>query len=155
MTGTDVLTEALEQAGVDYELLEHAPTDRASDEAKALGLSPNEVVKTIVVATGEGSYRVLLPASDRINMHKLREALEAGNELHLLTEEALRSEYPEFELGAVPPLGGRRDGVIVDRRVAGLDRVVFEAGSHDRSVRVGMAALVAATGASVADVSAD
>ena len=154
MTGTDVLTEALEQAGVDYELLEHAPTDRASDEAKALGLSPNEVVKTIVVATGEGSYRVLLPASDRINMHKLREALEAGNELHLLTEEALRSEYPEFELGAVPPLGGRRDGVIVDRRVAGLDRVVFEA-SHDRSVRVGMAALVAATGASVADVSAD
>jgi prolyl-tRNA editing enzyme YbaK/EbsC (Cys-tRNA(Pro) deacylase) len=155
MTGTDVLVEALGQAGIAYELLDHAPTDRAADEAKALGLGPGEVAKTIVVAAGETNHRVVLLAADRIDLHKLRDVLESGKDAHLLTEDALREEYPEFELGAVPPLGGREDRVIVDRRVTGLERIVFEAGAHDSSVRIDTAALVAATGAQVADVSAD
>jgi Ala-tRNA(Pro) deacylase len=155
MSHANALTEALDSSGVAYELLEHAPTDRAADEASALGLRPNEVAKTIVLTTGTGNLRVLLPASERIDMHKLRDVLEAGKELHLLTEEAMRRDYPEFELGAVPPVGGREDAVLVDSRVAALDRVVFEAGSHDRSVRVTAAELISATRARVADVSAD
>ena len=152
MTGTDLLTGELERLGIEYELLGHEPTDRAADEAQALGLSPREIAKTIVVTTGAENVRVLLPASERVDMHKLRDLFEAGKELHLLTEEALGSEYPEFDLGAVPPLGGRRDGVVVDRRLAALGDVVFEAGAHDRSARVEAADLVALTGARVADV---
>jgi Ala-tRNA(Pro) deacylase len=155
MASTNALTEALDRAGVTYELLEHSRTDRATDEAAALGLRPNEVAKTIVVTTGEDNYRVILPASDRIDMHKLRELLDTGKDLHLLTEEALGRDYPEFELGAVPPLGGREDGVVLDRRVAALEQVVFEAGEHERSVRVPTAALVSVSGARVADVCAD
>lgn len=155
MGGAEVLTEALDRAGIAYEVLEHEPTDRAADEAAALGLNPREVAKTIVVTTGETNYRVLLPASERIDMAKLRDHLEAGKELHLLSEEALGQDYSEFELGAVPPLGGREDGVIVDGRLADVEQIVFEAGSHDRSVRVSAAELVATTGARVADVSAD
>lgn len=152
MTGTDLLTGELERLGIEYELLGHEPTDRAADEAHALGLSPNEIAKTIVVTTGAENVRVLLPASERVDMHKLRDLFEAGKELHLLTEQALGSEYPEFDLGAVPPLGGRRDGVVVDRRLAALGDVVFEAGAHDRSARVSAADLVALAGARVADV---
>jgi Ala-tRNA(Pro) deacylase len=151
---SNALTQALDMAGIAYELLEHAPTDRASDEATALGISPGEVAKTIVVTAGEGNVRVLLPASERLDMHKLRDLLEAGKELHLLTEAALNEDYPDFELGAVPPLGGRDDAVIVDRRLAELDQVVFEAGSHDRSVRVSAPDLISATGARIADVCA-
>jgi prolyl-tRNA editing enzyme YbaK/EbsC (Cys-tRNA(Pro) deacylase) len=153
--GADALTEALDRAGIAYEVLEHEPTDRAADEASALGLDPREVAKTIVVTTAEENYRVLLPASERIDMHKLRDLLDAGKELHLLTEEALGRDYPEFELGAVPPLGGRRDEVIVDRGLGDLGQIVFEAGSHDRSVRVSTSEFVSATGARVADVCAD
>lgn len=155
MGGVDVLTQALEQAGIAFEILEHERTDRAADEAAALGLDPRGVAKTILVTTGEESYRVLLPASERIDMHKLRDVLDTGKDLHLLGEEALAKDYAEFELGAVPPVGGPDDGVIVDRRLEQLDQVVFEAGSHDRSVRVSTSELVAATGARVADVSAD
>jgi Ala-tRNA(Pro) deacylase len=155
MGGADMLVEALERAGISYEVLEHEPTDRALAEARALGLDAQEVAKTIVVTTSQKNYRVLLPASERIDISKLRDVLEAGKELHLVSEEALSREYGEFELGAVPPLGGRDDEVIVDRRLEGLAQVVFEAGSHDRSVRVSTAELLAATGARVADVSAD
>ena len=155
MAYINALTEALDGAGVTYELLEHARTDRAADEASALGLRPTEVAKTIVVGTGIENVRVVVPASERIDMHKLRELLDAGKELHLLTEEALGGDYPEFELGAVPPLGGRADAVVVDSRVAGLDDVVLEAGGHDHSVRLSGADLVSAASARVADVCAD
>jgi Ala-tRNA(Pro) deacylase len=152
MTGTEPLTGALERLGIGYELLEHAPTDRAADEAAALGLRSSEIAKTIVVTTGSENLRVLVPASERVDMRKLRDLLEAGKELHLLSEDVLEVEYPEFELGAVPPLGGRRDEVIVDLRLMGLEDVVFEAGTHDRSARVKAAELVSLAGARVADV---
>ena len=155
MPDVAALTEALTARGISYELLEHPRTDRAVEEAKALDLPPHEVAKTIVVTTGERNVRVVLPASERIDMHKLRELLGAGKELHLLTEEDLEREYPQFELGAVPPLGGPNDEVIVDRRVADKRQVVFEAGSHEASVRVNAADLASLPGARVADVCVD
>ena len=155
MTYSNALTEALDRAGAAYEILDHKPTDRAADEAAALGLRSDEVAKTIVVTGGTGSTRVVLPAAARIDMHKLRDLLDAGKELHLLSEEALGRDYPEFELGAVPPIGGRQDAVIVDRRIAELENVVFEAGTHDRSVRVAAADLISLTKAKIADVCAD
>ena len=155
MTGTESLTGALERLGIEYELVDHEPTDRAADEASALGLRPNEIAKTIVVTTGTENVRVLVPASERVDMHKLRDLLDARKELHLLTEKALGTDYPEFDLGAVPPLGGRHDIVVLDRRLARLDDVVFEAGAHDRSARVKAADLVSLAGARVADVCAN
>ncbi len=155
MASIDVLRAALDDAGVTYELLEHARTDRAADEAATLGIPPNEVGKTIVVTAGDANVRVVVPASERIDLHKLRDLLGAGKELHLLSEVDLARTYPGFELGAVPPIGGRTDELVVDRRIATLEHVVFEAGQHDRSVRVPAAALVSATGARVADVCAD
>jgi len=38
--------------------------------------------------------------------------------VHLATEDDLARDYAEFELGAVPPFGGRRDPVILDVRLA-------------------------------------
>jgi Ala-tRNA(Pro) deacylase len=79
--------------------------------------------------------------------------LEIGNKkVHLASEDDLARDYPDFELGAVPPLGGREDRVIVDERVAGRDSVVVEAGSHDMSVRLKAADLVRLTGAQVVDI---
>lgn len=155
MTGTESLTGELERLGIRYELLRHEPTDRAAAEATALGLHPDEVAKTLVVTTGSGNVRVLVPASERVDLHKLRDVLDAGKELHLLTEEALGADYPEFDLGAVPPLGGRHDEVVLDSKLARLDDVVFEAGAHDHSARVRTADLVALARARVADVCAN
>ena len=61
--------------------------------------------------------------------------------------------YPEFELGAVPPLGGaKNDVVVVDHRIHEAGSVVFEAGSHDESLRMNAADLVNLAGARVADI---
>ena len=155
MVYSNPLTVALDDHGIPYEILEHERTDRAVDEAATLGLEPHDVAKTIVLTTGDRNVRVVLPASERIDMHKLRELLDAGKELHLLSEDALEKGYPEFELGAVPPVGGREDDMIIDHRLAARRSVVFEAGSHGHSVRVEASDLVSLAGGRVADVCAD
>jgi Ala-tRNA(Pro) deacylase len=147
------LTSVLDQAGVEYELLEHSHTERASDEADALGLPPKAVAKTLVLDAPEGHVRVVLPASERIDLRKVREHVEGGKNIHLATEDELARDYPDFELGAVPPFGGAsHDRVLVDERVTEQHAVVLEAGSHDRSVRVETADLLKLTDAEVVDI---
>ena len=101
MARTD-LTSALDEAGVSYELLPHAHTESALAEARALGVSPDDVAKTLVVKTPGGYVRVVLPASARLDLRKLREIHGGGRHaVHLATEEDLRRDYPEFELEIV------------------------------------------------------
>ena len=151
---TEDLTRALDDAGAHYELLSHAHTESAIAEADALGLSPNDVAKTLVVKTPDGYLRAVVPASCRLDERKVRDITGGGKKhVHLATEDDLRSDYGDFELGAVPPLGGsRKDPVIVDRRVTARESVVLEAGSHEQSVRLASADLVRAAGAEVADI---
>jgi Ala-tRNA(Pro) deacylase len=118
---------------------------------------PGDVAKTLVVTTLEGYVRTVVPASDRLDLHKLRTALGGSKStMQLASEPELARDYPEFELGAVPPFGGsRRDRVVVDSRLARRDSVVLEAGSHEESIRVWTPDLLRVTGADVADICED
>jgi Ala-tRNA(Pro) deacylase len=151
------LTSALDAAGVEYDLLTHEHTETAADEARALGLSPDEVAKTLVVETPSGYVRAVLPASERVDTGKLAEALgESRKRVHLATEEALGRDFSEFELGAVPPVGGRQEGrVVVDTCIAEREAVVLEAGSHEESVKLATADLIRVAGAQVAAIHQD
>jgi Ala-tRNA(Pro) deacylase len=154
---TEPLTAVLDRAGVTYELLPHAHTERAADEAQALGIAATMVAKTLIVTSPEGNVRAVLPASERIDLRKLGELEgESKKSVHLASEDVLRRDYPEFELGAVPPVGGAHgDRVVVDRRLAELDTIVLEAGSHDESIRLPTNELIRVTQAQVADICAE
>jgi Cys-tRNA(Pro) deacylase len=147
------VTGFLDQAGVDHDVLEHAHTERAADEAAALNIEPEEVAKTLVLVTPGGNVRAVLAASERVDLHKVAGVLGiGGKKVHLASEEDLARDYADFELGAVPPFGGREDQVIVDERLAERDSVVLEAGTHEQSVRLKAADLVRLTRAQVADI---
>lgn len=51
--------------------------------------------------------------------------------------------------------GGRRDPVVVDIRLVGRESRVFEAGSHEESIRIAPADVVRTAGAQTADIRAD
>ncbi len=154
---TEDLTHVLDEVGARYELLPHPRTESAIAEAAALGIAPADVAKTLVVTTPEGYVRAVLPASARIDLRKLREVCGGGKkQVHLASEEGLARDYPEFDVGAVPPIGGgRRDPVVVDSRLAERDSVVLEAGSHEKSVRIPTGDLLRVTEAEVADICLD
>jgi Ala-tRNA(Pro) deacylase len=151
------LTRAFTEGGADYELLSHERTERAADEAAALGLPPDEVAETLVVTTPEGNVRAVLPASERIDLRKIAGLRgDSKKQVQLASEDTLRRDYPEFDLGAVPPLGGAHsDRVVVDRRLAERESLVLEAGTHDESVRVQTVDLIRLAQAEVADICAD
>jgi Ala-tRNA(Pro) deacylase len=147
------LVRLLAEANVAYELLPHARTLRAADEAALLHLRPEEVAKTVVLVTPDDRVRAVIPASERLDLAKARAALRDGDAIELASERRLAIDYPMFELGAVPPLGGPPgDRVLVDRRLAERDSVVFEAGSHDESIRLAVPDLLRMTSADVVDV---
>jgi len=149
------LMRGLAEQGIGFEPIRHPRTETARDEARTLHTPADQVGKTIVVHTPEGRLRVVIPASERLALGKLRKAT-GSSDARLATEVELAVAYPAFELGAVPPFGGPKgDRVVIDRRVAGLDTVIVEAGSHSDSLRLATADLVRITGADVADVVAD
>jgi prolyl-tRNA editing enzyme YbaK/EbsC (Cys-tRNA(Pro) deacylase) len=76
-------------------------------------------------------------------------------EVELASEEMLVGAYPEFELGAVPPMGGPYDRVLVDLRLFESPFIVLDAGTHDESVRLGVGDLLSIAEAEVADLAAE
>ena len=149
------LVESLREAGVQFEVLPHRRTESAVAEAHELGVLPQETAKTIVLRTADGFVRSVIRASDRLDLHRIRETIAAADAT-LATEAELRSAYPEFELGAVPPFGGERhDRVVVDVELCGSEFLVLEAGRHDESLRLRTADLLQVADAEIARISAD
>jgi Ala-tRNA(Pro) deacylase len=149
------LMRELADSGLGYELMTHPPTMTAADEAKAIDVPPDEVAKTLVLTSDAGFVRAVVPASERLDLHKVRDLLGEGKSMRLATEAELVAAYPMFELGAVPPFGGPAgDRTIVDRRLAERESVVIEAGSHRESLRVKTRDLLALTHAEIAEISA-
>jgi Ala-tRNA(Pro) deacylase len=145
----------LERRRIPYELLPHPPTKTAAAEADVLHVPPGEVAKTLILGTQHGYVRALVPASKRLDPTKVAVAL-ALNEVRLVPESELVGAYPDFELGAIPPVAGPgHDRVIVDQSFREHPWLVFEAGRHDESVRVRTGDLLAATYAIVADICLD
>jgi len=152
MTPTTEIHKELDRAGIDFDLIEHHRTETAGDEARAIGVPLDEVAKTIVVASGERFIRAVLPASRRLDLHKVRELLD-DNRARLASEEELVLAYPMYELGAVPPFGvPAGDRVLLDRRLAERDSVVLEAGLHSESVRLKTADLLTVSAAEVEEI---
>lgn len=150
---TAELVKILHEAGVDFELLPHRRTTSAAGEARALGILPQTVAKTLIARSEAGTHwRVVVPASMHVDFVKLAEVV--GSDVRMLTEEELVAAYPQFELGAVPPFGGPGgDKVLVDRRVVEADHVVFDGGVHDTSLRLGSHDLAKVAEAEIVEIS--
>lgn len=153
-TAPESLLRRLDAAKIDYELLDHRRTMTAVAEAHALGVEPRRVAKTVVLTTPDGFVRVVLAASDRIDLEKAREVL-GTDDVELASESVLAGAYPEFELGAVPPIVANGDRVLVDIRLCGTHSVILEAGTHEQSLRIRTADLLRLADAEIARISAD
>jgi Ala-tRNA(Pro) deacylase len=145
------LLDELEAGAIPYELLPHVRTTSAEEEAHALGLSPREVAKTVVLAVGDRFVRAVVLASERVDLGKVRAFLDEGD-VAIATEQEIADAYPEFELGAVPPLAGRHDRVLVDVRVLENVFAIVEAGTHDHSLRLPTRDLVSHESALLCDI---
>ena len=136
------VTEHLQTRGVPFELIAHQQADTSIDEARALGIEASEVLKTVAVRAGGGYALMAIPATCRLDMHLVQEAVR-DRHVRLATEQELRRDFPGFELGALPPLGALLGApLFVDREVLHHETVVFAAGSQAESVQIKTADLL-------------
>jgi Ala-tRNA(Pro) deacylase len=150
--GLAAVTEFLEREGVPYEVVEHERTQTAAAEARAAGMPPADVAKTVVLRDQNGLRLAVIPASERLDMHKLREALGSRG-LRLVTEREMAEEFDGFEVGAVPPFGSMFNALeLVDERLLEHDRILCSGGDHEHAVLVDPRDMVKAADARVADI---
>ncbi len=154
--GIDVVTRYLEEQGVSYEVVEHEATATAADDARAAGLAADDAAKTVVLRDGDNDRLVVIPASQRLDLHKVRELLGASKSLRLATEDEIGTDFGGFEVGAVPPFGPLVNAPeVIDNRVLDHERILCAGGDHRHGVLIDPNDLVQLTQAQVADVCED
>jgi Ala-tRNA(Pro) deacylase len=136
MTVSRKLKDYLESQGVDFEVLSHKAAYTAQETAAAQDVTGWKVAKS-VVSYCDGRYGLLvLAAPNLVDFELIRQALGC-NEARLASEQEMEQLFPEIELGAESPLGNLYGlPVYVDRGLADLDDIIFNAGSHTETIRM-------------------
>jgi len=136
------VTEHLETHGVPFQPMAHQQSYTSIAEARALGIEASEVLKTVAMRVAGGYALVAVPATCRLDMHLVQAAV-GDRHVRLATEEELRRDFPDIELGALPPLGSLLGAPLyVDQEVLEHETVVFAAGSQTDSVQIRTADLL-------------
>ncbi len=155
-TRAEAVAAYLEGEGVPCKLVEHEPTMSAVAEGSASNLSPDQVAKTVVLHDGAAYVIAAIPASDRLDLHKLRDLLGATRHLRLASEEEIEHDFPSFETGAIPPFGPIMPAAeVIDSALMPQRQILCPAGDHQHSVLVDPHEIARITSATVADICQD
>lgn len=147
---SDRALAAADAFGLAHDVTRHGPVRSLAEAAAARGVEPHQLVKTMVVRVSEDQHVfVLVPGDREIAWPKLR-ALLGVNRLTMASADAAY-EVTGYVRGTITPLGSRAAlPVIADASITG--RISLGGGAHGVALTVEAAELVAALGATVADV---
>jgi Cys-tRNA(Pro)/Cys-tRNA(Cys) deacylase len=150
-TGRERVQLDAEARGIDIKFIERLNARSLEEAAQILGITPAEIVKSLVVKRSDGTFLfALIPGDRQIAWAKLR-AVVGVNKLQL-PEASVALDATGYERGTITPLGSTHSWpVFADARIAG--RVSMGAGEHGLSAFVDTEQLVAGFGATVADIS--
>ncbi|MGN6440756.1 MAG: aminoacyl-tRNA deacylase [Arthrobacter sp.] len=142
----------VEARGLQVEVVERPAAKSLEEAAGILGITPADIVKSLVVKHKDGTFLfALIPGDRQISWPKLR-TLVGVNKLSLPPAETAL-EATGYERGTITPLGSTTAWpVFADATITGR-RISMGAGAHGYSAFVDADALTAALGAVVADIS--
>ena len=151
-TGRERVAADAEARGIEVEFVERMRASSLEEAAGILGITPADIVKSLVVRRHDGTYLfALVPGDRQISWPKLR-ALVGVNKLRL-PEAELTLEATGYERGTITPLGSTTAWpVYADERIVGR-RVSMGAGEHGYSLFVEADDLLRGLDATVADLS--
>ncbi|QAY61754.1 YbaK/EbsC family protein [Microbacterium protaetiae] len=134
------------------EVRERPDAGSLTGAAQVLGVTPGDIVKTLVVKRHDGDFLfALIPGDRAISWPKLR-AVVGVNRLRM-PEPDLALEATGYARGTITPIGSSHDWpVYADADIVGR-RIAMGAGARGYSLFVDADELIAAYGATVADIS--
>lgn len=129
----------LDKSGVKYEVSEHKPAFTAQRMAAAEHEPGKYVAKPVIARSDDKYLMCVLAACYKIDLGALKKQLGA-KKVELVEEKDMGKIFGDCELGAEPPFGNLYDlPTIMDKALEADDHITFQAGSHDKAIRLSMA----------------
>ena len=129
----------LDEEGVRYVTITHSTAYTAQEIAASAHIPGKELAKTVIVKLDGAMAMVVLAATDKVDLGRLREVTGAET-LELATEEEFQSRFPECSAGAMPPFGNLYGmPVYADQRLTEDEEIAFNAGTHTELMRLAYA----------------
>lgn len=152
LTGADRVRADAAARGLEVDIIERPAANSLEEAAELMGITPADIVKSLVVKRSDGTFVfALVPGGRKISWPKLR-AVVGVNKLQL-PDASLALAATGYKRGTITPLGSTTAWpVVADASIAGR-RVSMGAGEHGRSLFVDADRLIDAFGATVADIS--
>jgi Cys-tRNA(Pro)/Cys-tRNA(Cys) deacylase len=152
LTGRERVAADAAARGIPIEIVERAAARSLEEAAEVLGITPADIVKSLVVKRHDGTFLFAeVPGDRQISWAKLR-AVVGVNKLKLPDPDVALAATG-YERGTIVPLGSTTAWpVFADERIRGA-RIAMGAGAHGYSLFVDADALIDALGATVADIS--
>jgi Cys-tRNA(Pro)/Cys-tRNA(Cys) deacylase len=157
-SGGTPATVALTAAGTPYTLhaYEHDPAhpsygEEAAEAARAMGVSPERIFKTLVAEVDGELTVAVVPVSGTLDLKALASAV--GGKRAAMADPAAAERTTGYVRGGISPLGQRRRlRTVLDASAAGHETVCVSAGRRGLEVELAPAALAALTGAVTAAI---
>ncbi len=135
MTIATSVMNALTSMHADYEVVAHPKSFSSAETASAAHVADDHIAKGVLLKDDNGYLLVLVPASQWVDFHRLRDDL--GRDLQLASEAEIAQLFGDCDPGAIPPLGNLY-GVeaVLDKSLTSLAHIYFEAGDHENLIKV-------------------
>jgi Ala-tRNA(Pro) deacylase len=126
----------LEQHHLAFDEMRHREAFTAQAVAQHEHISGHHVAKVVIVLADGRPIELVLPASRRVLLDRVKAILRA-DEVRLASEEEMDRYFPDCERGAMPPLR-HWEGVevMMDGTLQTGGTIVFQAGTHCDAVRM-------------------
>ena len=128
----------LDKSAVNYEITEHSPSFTAQQMAAAEHEPGKYVAKPVIIKADDKYIMCVLSACYKIDLGALKSQIGAKS-VELAREEEIGAIFDDCELGAEPPFGNLYDlPTIMDKALEKDDHITFQAGTHDKAIRMDM-----------------
>jgi Ala-tRNA(Pro) deacylase len=130
------LEEFLDGKGINYVRITHSTAYTARETAVSAQIPGKGLAKTVILKADGKMIMAVLPASRRLDLGLLREAVGA-NKVEIANETEFKDMFPDCDIGAMPPFGNLYGmDVISEGILAENEEIAFNAGSHTEVVRL-------------------
>jgi len=133
---TTKLKTFLDQNNVKYVTISHSIAYTAQEIAESAHISSKKLAKVVVVMLDGKDCMVVVPGQDKVHLDELKK-LTGADDVKLANESHFESEFPDCEIGAMPPFGNLYDmDVYVSPELTAQNQIVFNAGNHTELIQL-------------------
>jgi Ala-tRNA(Pro) deacylase len=130
------LRSFLDSHNVKYMVISHSLAYTAQGVAALAHVSGKKLAKTVIVKIDGVLAMAVIPASDHVDLDRLR-TITGAQSVELATEREFKDAFPDCETGAMPPFGNLYDmSVYADESLGAHEEITFSAGTHRELVRM-------------------